>query len=109
MSTKQDELIWSLDRFIAEAQGYKQAAVRLAQLQQQIQAAEGTLGGLKGQIEQARKLAPQLEQVEQRIRERQTQLAEVDAQIARKSEVHGKLDSDLRDLRKRISGDLSHP
>jgi chromosome segregation ATPase len=109
MATKQDEIIFACDRAIAGAQELKANAVKLAQLEQQTQVAESNLRGLNAQIEQARKKAAELEQLEQKIRERQTVLAEVDAQIARKQEIHGKVDSDLRDLRKRISGDLSHP
>ena len=109
MTTKQDDLIWSLDRFIAEAQGYKQNATRLAQLEGEVKRAQDTLVGLNAQNEQARKRAVELEQLEQRIRAKQTEDAELTAVIAQKQAILGKADSDMRDLRKRLSGDLCHP
>ena len=109
MTTKQDELIFACERALAGIQEVRTNAVKPSQLEQQIKEAQGELAGLKGQIERAKQLAPQLQEMEQRIRAKQTQLSEVDAEIARKNELHGKVDGELRDLRKRISGDLSHP
>ena len=109
MTTKQDDLIWSLDRFIAEAQGYKQNATRLAQLEGEVKRAQDTLAGLNAQNDQARKRAAELEQLDQKIRAKQTEDAELTAVIAQKQAILGKADSDMRDLRKRLSGDLCHP
>ena len=80
----------------------------LAQLEQQIKAAESTLARLNGQIEAGKKLAAEVDQVHQHIRAKRTELAQLEMTIAQKSELHGKVDADLRDLRKRVSGDFSH-
>jgi chromosome segregation ATPase len=107
MPTHQD-LIMICDRLSQAAAEFKQHAVKLAQLDQQVKAAEGTLAGLNGQIEAAKQLAPQLEQFDELIRSKRSELAELQAAIARGNEQHGTVVSKLRDLRKQISGDPSH-
>jgi DNA repair exonuclease SbcCD ATPase subunit len=67
------------------------------------------LAGLQAKISQAHTVAAQVDEVGQLLRTKKAELAEVNAEIARKSALHGQVDSDLRDLRKRISGDATHP
>jgi hypothetical protein len=56
MPTTNQELVLACDRALQGINEVKQNAVRLAQLEQQIKQAEGTLAGLNGKIEQAKKL-----------------------------------------------------
>jgi chromosome segregation ATPase len=96
------------DRGLSALNEIKANAVQLAQLGQQIREAQSTLAGLQGQIEAAKKLAPQLEQFDGILRAKRVELADLEATIAKKHADHGAVDSALRDLRKQISGDPSH-
>jgi chromosome segregation ATPase len=108
MPTKQDDLIFACDRALAGITEVKANAVRLAQLDQQITAAESRLALLQGQIQAAEKLAPQLEEMDRRIRAKRVELGELELVIAKKHEDHGAVTNALRDLRKQISGDPQH-
>jgi chromosome segregation ATPase len=103
-----NDLIFACDGVLAAVTEGKNNAVRLAQLGQQIQAAQGTLAALQGQIEQAKKGAAELEKLDQQIRARRSELADLDAIIQKKHLDHGSITSALRDLRKQITGDRQH-
>src|SRR5215469_5678056 len=105
MPTNQ-ELIHICDKALTAVAEVKATAVRLGQLEQQMKEAESNLRALEGQIETAKKLAPQLQEVEEKLRAKRAEIAELDAILKSKNELHGLIDSKLRDFRKQISGNL---
>jgi chromosome segregation ATPase len=96
------------DRAIAAASEFKANVSTLANCELAVRQAQDRLAALNGQITEATRLASQLEQVEQAIRSKRSELADLDAVIARKHADHGEVTSALRDLRKKISGDVTH-
>jgi predicted nucleic acid-binding Zn-ribbon protein len=108
MSMTNQDLVNSCDRALAGINEVKANAVRLAQLEQQVQAAESKLAAQNAKLEQRKSQEAQIEQLDQTIRAKRVELADVEAEVARKHKLHGDIESQLRDLRKRVSGDPTH-